>query len=229
MKQEPLQNLKQRAVRCFLAILALLTMPAGMWAEDYNLWVAGVQVSSNNAANVMNDETPRVVFDASTNTLTLNQYDEESVQAPSYEGAFIKNGLSNLTINLVGFNRVHCLSQSSFLAKYDAGAGECTATFTTDLSANEPGSIDIYVSSLSDDHTIYYDGLAWDQDYDADNGGDYFEITSNFRLSVGGAILCSSNGVALAGLLPKCNHTNLTTVLTVMLECNKKYTFGASS
>ena len=196
MKQEPLQNLKQRTVRCLLAILALLTMPAGMWAEDYNLWVAGVHVTSDNAANVMNDETPRVVFNASTNTLTLNQYDEESVQAPSYEGAFIKNGLSNLTINLVGFNRVHGLSQSSFLAKNDAVTGECTATFTTDLNADEPGSIDIYTSSLSNDHTIYYDGLAWTKNNDSDKG-DYFSFTSNFRLSVGGAILCDSNGAAL--------------------------------
>ena len=185
-----------RKLRQLSVLIALLLLPIGAWAENYNLTVAGVTVNEINAANVLGDDDATISFDAETNTLTLNGYDNEAVYEYSYEGAFIKSSLPHLTINLVGNNRVHCNNQSSFLAKNDAVTGECIATFTTDLHANEPGSIDIYTSSLSNDHTIYYDGLAWTKVNDGDNG-DYFSFTSNFRLSVGGAILCDSNGDAL--------------------------------
>ena len=198
MKKELLIN-QSRVGRWLTVVLALLLMPAGLLAEDYDLTIAGVQVTSDNASNVLGDNgEPRVVFDAATNTLTLNQYDDEDMSQahPTYSGAFIKNGLSNLTVNLVNFNRVHCDSQSFFLVKSNTDTDECSVTFTTNPKANNSGSIDIYVSSLTNDHTIYFDGLAWAKYNDSDKG-DYFSITSNFRLSVGGTILCDSNGKAL--------------------------------
>ena len=45
MKKELLIN-QSRVGRWLTVVLALLLMPAGMWAEDYNLWVAGVHVTS---------------------------------------------------------------------------------------------------------------------------------------------------------------------------------------
>ena len=84
--------------RWFLCLIALFLMSVGMQAENYDLWVAGVQVTSDNASNVLNDneDVHYIVFDASTNTLTLNNYDEESDYeiVGSYQGAFIKNGLA---------------------------------------------------------------------------------------------------------------------------------------
>ncbi len=41
-------------------------------AETYNLWVGGVQITSANAADVFNDG--KVSYNATTNTLTLNNY-----------------------------------------------------------------------------------------------------------------------------------------------------------
>lgn len=80
-------------------LLALLLLPIGVWAEDYGLTVAGVQVTDANALNVLGDqETPTVVFDATTNTLTLN--------GAEINGKITYNGTSNLTIAFSGTNAV---------------------------------------------------------------------------------------------------------------------------
>ena len=80
-------------------LLALLLLPIGVWAENYGLTVAGVQVTDANALNVLGDqETPTVVFDATTNTLTLN--------GAEINGKITYNGTSNLTIAFSGTNAV---------------------------------------------------------------------------------------------------------------------------
>lgn len=80
-------------------LLALLLLPIGVWAENYGLTVAGVQVTDANALNVLGDqETPTVVFDATTNTLTLN--------GAEINGEITYNGTSNLTIAFSGTNAV---------------------------------------------------------------------------------------------------------------------------
>ena len=80
-------------------LLALLLLPIGVWAEDYGLTVAGEQVTDANALNVLGDqETPTVVFDATTNTLTLN--------GAEINGKITYNGTSNLTIAFSGTNAV---------------------------------------------------------------------------------------------------------------------------
>ena len=80
-------------------LLALLLLPIGVWAENYGLTVAGVQVTDANALNVLGDqETPTVVFDATTNTLTLN--------GAEINGEITYSGTSNLTIAFSGTNAV---------------------------------------------------------------------------------------------------------------------------
>lgn len=80
-------------------LLALLLLPIGVWAENYGLTVAGVQVTDANALNVLDDqETPTVVFDATTNTLTLN--------GAEINGEITYSGTSNLTIAFSGTNAV---------------------------------------------------------------------------------------------------------------------------
>ena len=80
-------------------LLALLLLPIGVWAENYGLTVADVQVTDANALNVLGDqETPTVVFDATTNTLTLN--------GAEINGKITYNGTSNLTIAFSGTNAV---------------------------------------------------------------------------------------------------------------------------
>lgn len=52
----------------------LLCVGAAAAADEYDLWVNGVQVTSANAADVLGnaDEGATVKYDAATNTLTLD-------------------------------------------------------------------------------------------------------------------------------------------------------------
>ena len=189
--------------RWLLSLFTMLLVSVGMQAEDYDLWVAGTQVTSDNASNVLNDneDVHYIVFDASTNTLTLNNYDEESDYeiVGSYQGAFIKNGLANLTINLVGFNRVHC---SLFLDKDVSGGEDYTATLTT--STNSPGRLIL----CKDDESVFYsdhkivwkNGLATiNNGHNSDHNCYEIELTTDYRLSVGGTIICTTNGDVVEG------------------------------
>ena len=96
MKKEPLQNLKRCTGRYLLAILALLMVPTGMWAEDYDLWVAGTQVSSDNASDVLGDG--KVSWNNSSNTLTLN--------GATINGTIVSNVNSAITIHLIGTSTI---------------------------------------------------------------------------------------------------------------------------
>ena len=52
------------------AVFALLLCVGAGAVDEYDLWVNGVHVTSDNAADVLNDGT--VSYDAATNTLTLD-------------------------------------------------------------------------------------------------------------------------------------------------------------
>ena len=80
MKVKQLHTQQRHKVLLFL-ILAFFIVPLTVFAEDttpslggsgdrtYHVWVAGVQIDSNNAGDVLGDGT--ISFDPSTNTLTL--------------------------------------------------------------------------------------------------------------------------------------------------------------
>lgn len=85
-----------------LAVLVIILSPQKTWAQDetYNLTVAGVQVTSDNASNVIGDNiTGSVSFDAQTNTLTLAN---ATITGSETVGGCILSGLSSLTVRLVG-------------------------------------------------------------------------------------------------------------------------------
>ena len=157
---------------------------------SYNLWIGGVQVTSDNASNVLGDNgTPTVVFDAATSTLTLNGLlatPEDDTPVP-----YITNGIENLTINLVGFNRVQG-NNTYFLVKDGDSGEDNTVTFTTD--ADDPGSFEFYGENYSPwctGHTMNWsNGLGWKKDNDSDYG-DYVVISST-GLTVAGTPI--SNG-----------------------------------
>lgn len=85
-----------------LAVLVIILSPQKTWAQDetYNLTVAGVQVTSDNASNIMSQylTSGSASFDAATNTLTLNN------ASIGYGG--IQSGLENLTIVFNGENTI---------------------------------------------------------------------------------------------------------------------------
>lgn len=90
----------------------------------YALYINGARVNSENKNNI----TTGVSFDATTNTLTL-----DNVNTTLEEGAFITNGLDQLTIHLLGANTVTC-GNFNFLVKKDGDVDHDVA-FTTDPRA----------------------------------------------------------------------------------------------
>lgn len=98
---------------------------AGVYSDvvTYSLWVNGTQVTRENMESV----TAGVSFDGD-HTLTL-----DNVTASTNDAPFITNGLSKLTIHLLGTNTVDC-GQQLFLTKKD-GDNDHQVTFTTNPNA----------------------------------------------------------------------------------------------
>lgn len=98
----------------------------------YNLYINGTRVNSENK-NTIGDG---ISFDATTSTLTLNK-----VNTILEKGAFIKNGLDKLTINLLGKNTIAC-GGFKFLVAEDENDHE--VIFTT--SPNAAGSLTMTIN-----------------------------------------------------------------------------------
>ena len=118
------------------------------YIEDYDVWVAGTQVTSFNKDNVLNDSQPTVSYDSSTQTLTL----KEAVFSGSIEST------EDLTVNLVGGNNIYS-NGDLFQARSRTMP---TLTFTT--SRTSPGYLSWGVASgyqfQSGYEVVYKNGLA---------------------------------------------------------------------
>lgn len=86
--------------RILVALLAMLFIPQGMWAANYNITIAGTTITDMNAGDVFNDG--KVSFTPATattpNILKLNSYSKTD------DDAMIVSGLDNLTIEFSGSN-----------------------------------------------------------------------------------------------------------------------------
>ena len=88
------------------AVFALLLCVGAAAADEYDLWVNGVQVTSANADDVLGnaDEGATVKYDAVTNTLTLDGAELTTAHTGSnnHAGVIYAEYLDALTINVVG-------------------------------------------------------------------------------------------------------------------------------
>ena len=84
------------------AVFALLLCVGAGAVDEYDLWVNGVHVTSDNAADVLNDGT--VSYDAATNSLTLDGAELDTAYRGSsgHAGVIYGEYLGTLTINVVG-------------------------------------------------------------------------------------------------------------------------------
>ena len=122
--------------RIFLILLTLALLlgtavftaiPASAVVHNYGIYVGGIQVNENNAADVLEDGT--VSYDPTTNTLTLNNatitecFTEEFFGEDTYFGIYCEANEFNL--QLVGENTID-LSEGkdndSYYAVYSSGA-----------------------------------------------------------------------------------------------------------
>ena len=83
--------------RWLLSLFTMLLVSVAMQAEEYDLTVGGVQVTSDNASNVLGDG--KVSWNNSSKTLTLN--------GATINGTIVWNKDENLTIDFSGDNLVY--------------------------------------------------------------------------------------------------------------------------
>ena len=181
----------------------MLTMlaPIGVWAENYDLWIGETQVTDANALNVLGDqETPTVVFDATTNTLTLNG---ATLTAP------IKIGLSNLTIDIQGTNTIE--TTECCIQKIDNTTPSVTFLSTGDevgsLALKCNGSSGVYgvgygSFTISDQFAVilkYYDRYYSNTYYFTDGSTTEAMLTPSYGITVGGMQIGKGNADNVTG------------------------------
>lgn len=131
--------MKKRFLATLLAALAVaLLLPATAFAESYNLWVNGTEVTSENANDVLGD-SGTVSYDAATNTLTLNG---ATINTAHTSGAYAAGiyAEGNIKIQLIGENSITISSGQIIVAGIHAN-GVIT------ISGN--GSLDVTASGAS--------------------------------------------------------------------------------
>ena len=181
-------------------------------AEYYPLWICGIQVTEANAPNVLNFIEPAIVFDASTNTLTLNDLylSDDLFEDLDFSGPFITNGLENLTISLVSDSRL--FGCTYFLAKSGDGEENNTVTFTTDFG--NPGSIEAYCSNTSPwytGHTVNWEnGLSCRTEYDGDYGESIYLSSPGF--TVAGTLISDGENIVGDNIVLFDSETNTLTL-----------------
>ena len=137
------------ALLCLCMVMALMPTVAFAEPKSYNLWVGGVEVTSDNASNITGGGiTGKVTYDDSTKTLTLDNVNIDSVY--SFEnsagttdsaGIYVSGDFNNddLTIKLVGENTITGQLPGSEISGY----GFFAKGFSTNLIFDGSGSLNI--------------------------------------------------------------------------------------
>ena len=137
-------------VVAFVAILMLMAVTA--YAADYDLWVDGVRVTSDNASNILGNGS--AVYSASENVLYLDgatlsevalwRGTEEDPEWEQYRAA-IGSKIPGLTINLSGSNAIYV--DGSYYDGIDTDYNcDLTITGSGTLSVQTPGGYGMYIS-----------------------------------------------------------------------------------
>ena len=136
------------------AVFALLLCVGAGAVDEYDLWVNGVQVTSDNAADVLGsaDEGATVKYDAATNTLTLDGAELDTAYRGSsgHAGVIYGEYLGTLTINVVGDSSIVASGPGDTAGIYlgiyreDSDPRESsvilTGNATLDITVNQTGS-----------------------------------------------------------------------------------------
>ena len=93
--------------------------------ETYSLWIAGTQVTADNASNIFDDDYSSASF--ADNTLTLKAFQNGSTD---YDYPIMIGDEMDLNIVFVGYNSLGSIYAKTFIYAKDA----CTVTFSTDAS-----------------------------------------------------------------------------------------------
>ncbi len=123
----------------------------------YQIWVGGTQITSENAGNVLGDET--VSYHASTNTLTLNGATISTGTLKNVNGASMNCGIfvdtedsQGINIHLTGTNAINLSGGTNFTCGIGVEAGSGSLT----LTAEEGASLDVNATNRG---LFAYDGI----------------------------------------------------------------------
>ncbi len=134
------------------SVLMIIVMALAVYATDYDLWVDGERVTSDNASDILGNGT--AVYSASENVLYLDGATLSEValwrgtdQDPEWEQyrAAIGSKIPGLTINLSGDNTIYV--DGSYYDGIDTDYNcDLTITGTGTLSIQTPGGYGMYIS-----------------------------------------------------------------------------------
>lgn len=168
----------------FLGLLLLALTACSSYDENYaiyDLWVAGVKVTTRNSADILGDGTVSYVGDGKSGTLTLNGADITESSNEDAE-AFIVSTIDSLTLNLVGENRIGMGEKapvngiSAFDLKIEGEGSLAVGARASCIKAEsltvESGKIDTYIKTASDEIATFIGVGFWAQELLTVNGGD---------------------------------------------------------
>ncbi len=115
----------------------------------YPLWIAGTQVTENNASHVLGNDNGTISFDG-TSTLTLNY---ASIDYSGTDANPIISSIENLNVKLIGVNEIKIKSLDYYGFKYTGTNG--TITFVDPKDYSEIGQLSVYKEGSQ----ITYDNL----------------------------------------------------------------------
>ena len=182
-------------------MMFLVAIATGSWAEvvSYNIWVAGTQVNSSNATDVLGDGT--VSYDASNGTLTLNN---ASITTACDE--FIRSGYwgtrtgiranQDLTIVLTGSNTIDlsALTYNRVMRHSIFVNGNLTIKGTGSLVARSGAATNNNSSDYRESTAIHAEGtLTFDGDVTVEAVGGTSECDSAGLRGVSGGVVVKGN------------------------------------
>jgi len=173
-----------RTGRWLILLLALLTTPLGLRAqESYGITVAGVEVTSDNASDILSEDQSnagKVSYDAQTNTLTLNG---AYISGYTSTNGCITTNRSALNIAISGNNTLDCSADSCTTIRstlqgggtltFVKGGDHCSLTLKGGYAIHDFASVTVA------------EGLYWDKDYTYENGITHFGSGMSLRNPVG--------------------------------------------
>lgn len=168
-----------------VAILLVTTFSACASYDEnyqiYDIWVAGVKVTTRNASDILGDGTVSYVGDGKSGTLTLNGTNIAECSDTEME-AFIVSTIDNLTLNLVGENKigmgekapVNAISGFNITIKGEGSlaVGARASCIKADTLTVESGKIDTYIKTAEDEIASFIGVGLWAQELLTINGGD---------------------------------------------------------
>ena len=149
--------------------------------EIYDLWVAGVKVTTRNQGDILGDGTASYEGDCKSGTLTLSSANIEESSYTDVE-AFIVSTIDDLTINLVGENKIGMGDKAPVngISAYDLTikgegslyVGARASCIKADTLTVESGEIDAYIKTAEDEIASFIGVGLWAQELLTINSGD---------------------------------------------------------